>query len=52
MLHKGVFSDAFQITTFPQTHTNAAFQDKQPPGKLKAEITLQHPRDAIAPYIR
>ena len=35
----GVFSDGFQMTTFPQIHANAAFQLQTATGKLKAEIT-------------
>ena len=34
----GVFSDGFQIVTFPQIHAKAVFHDQTATGKLKAVI--------------
>ena len=38
MLHSGVFSEGFQIQTFPHIHAKETFQLQTATGKLKADI--------------
>lgn len=47
MLHKGAFSEAFQMQTSPQIQDNAVFQAQTATGKLNADIMPTMPKGVI-----
>ena len=52
MLHKGAFSEAFQIQTSPLIQAKAVFQLQTATGKLNAEIIPTIPSGWYCSYIR